>query len=324
MKKSKNILIQPNLDWYKKLSSRYKLPPKCPYVTIYKCPRYYLSVSLLGEKGITTPLDKKENKKCYRLWKKSELWPKRREEEPSIMGTETSKIYRNFCPEVTFELFGIFATNLSEYVDELDRNIAHKELTKIKAGKDDWRWYWSSIASQHYTDCPLYSILLKNPIDLKSGIDEIELTDLQRENYKKYKYKCYYKITIIGKDEDLKKENYIEIDDNGTELGKHNFILFLRLALELTRNNEGWVNIESFVQEIDLSFTGRHQLIGRLRENLAKIKVLDNNIVKELIENKKDGLYRISNHPDFISYKKNELLEDYSGNKFIADILREL
>lgn len=68
------------------------------------------------------------------------------------------------------------------------------------------------------------------------------------------------------------------------------------------------VNIESFVQEIDLSFTGIAQLIGRLRENLMKIKVLDNNIVKRLIENKKSGLYRISTHPDFITCNKEKLL----------------
>ncbi len=34
MKKNKNILIQPNLDWYKEISFRDKLPPRCPYVTI--------------------------------------------------------------------------------------------------------------------------------------------------------------------------------------------------------------------------------------------------------------------------------------------------
>jgi len=63
-----------------------------------------------------------------------------------------------------------------------------------------------------------------------------------------------------------------------------------------------------FVKEIDLSFTGRYQLIERLRGNLTKIKALDNNIVKELIENKKGGLYRISTHPDFITFNLEKLL----------------
>jgi hypothetical protein len=139
-------------------------------------------------------------------------------------------------------------------------------------------------------------------------LKENEITTKKSSGYKKYKYKCCYKINIIGKDEDLKKENYIEIGGNGIELGKNNFILFVKLALELTRNNEGWVDIEVFVQEIDLSFSGRHQLIERLRGNLTKIKVLDNSIVKELIENKKSGLYRISTHPDFITYNKEKLI----------------
>lgn len=39
-----------------------------------------------------------------------------------------------------------------------------------------------------------------------------------------------------------------------------------------------------------------------------KIKALDNNSVKKLIENKKSGLYRISTHPDFITYNKEKLL----------------
>lgn len=308
MKKRKVRIIQPNLDWYKKISSRNKLPPRCPYTTIYNCPRYYFSISLLGKKGITTPLDKEEDERCYKIWKKSELWSKRRDEEPSIMGTDTRKIYRNFCPEVVFEIFGIFATNLSEYADELDRNIAHKELTKIKAGKDDWRWYWSTIAPQHYTDCPYYSVLLGIPKDQEGDIRKVKLINSQKEDYKKYKYKTYFKIDIIGELKELKKEKYIKVNSNGIELGKNNFILFVKLAVELKRNNEGWVDIESFVQEIDLSFTGRYQLIARLRDDLVKIKALDNNIVKKLIENKKSGLYRISTHPDFITYDKDKLL----------------
>jgi hypothetical protein len=56
-------------------------------------------------------------------------------------------------------------------------------------------------------------------------LKENKITAEQSSDYKKYKYKCYYKINIIGKDEDLKKENYIEIDGNGIELGKNNFIL---------------------------------------------------------------------------------------------------
>lgn len=152
-------------------------------------------------------------------------------------------------------------------------------------------------------------------LDLK----ENKITNKQSADYKKYKYKCYYKINIIGKDEDLKKENYIEIDGNRLDLGKNSFILFKKLAEELKENMESWVEIEKFVEEIDLSFTGKHQLIERLRKSLTKLKFIDKDSAKELIENnknkrntknKKGGFYRISNHPDFITYNKEKLLNN--------------
>ena len=300
--------INPTLEWYKSISAKYNLSPRCPFASSYKCPIYYQSLSLLKDTG-ATKLDEKEDTQLEEYWEKSKLNPILKEEMPGVT-TKNKKFTAlyNFCPEVTFLRFRYFAEMLSEFADEIDKDVRYTELEKRNIDTNDWRWYFQYLTPQHYTDSSYYSILLKNPIDQKSGICEIELTDLQREDYKKYKYKCYYKINIIGKNEDLKKENYIEIDENGIELGKHNFIIFVKLASELTRNNEGWINIESFVQEIDLSFTGIYQLIGRLRENLMKIKALDNNSVKKLIENKKSGLYRISTHPDFITYNKEKLL----------------
>jgi len=295
--------INPTLEWYKLISAKNNLPPRCPFASSYKCPIYYQSLSLLEDTG-ATKLDEKEDKQLEEYWKKSKLNPILKEEMPGVTtkNDEFTSLY-NFCPEVTFLRFGYFASHLSEFADEIDKDIRYTELEKRNIDKDDCRWYFQYFTPKHYTDCSYYSILLANHIDQKNDIDEIKLTDSQRKDDKRY-----YRINIIGKDENRKKENYIEIDGNGIELGKNNFILFVKLALELKRNNEGWVNIESFVQEIDLSFTGRHQLIGRLRENLMKIKALDNNSVKELIENKKGGFYRIFTHPDFITFNMEKLL----------------
>lgn len=296
--------INPTIEWYKSISAKYNLTPRCPFANIYKCPKYYDSLYCLEGTGATSMTDQ-DIEELNKYWKEKKLKFGLKEEMPGVArNVDEFSFLTNFCPEVTFLRFGYFASKLSEFANEIDRDIKHKELGKRNIDHDDWRWYFQDLTPQHYTDCSFYSILLKNHIDQKRDIDEIKLTDSQKEDYKKYKYKTYYKINIIEKDEDLKKENYIEIDENGIELGKHNFIFFVKLASELKRNKEGWVNIESFVQEIDLSFTGIAQLIGRLRENLMKIKVLDNNIVKRLIENKKSGLYRISTHPDFITYNK--------------------
>ena len=154
------------------------------------------------------------------------------------------------------------------------------------------------------------------------GTGEFVVSKSQKEDYKKYKYKWHYRINIIERDKNSKRENSIEIDGNGIELGNNSFILFLRLTKELKSNMEGWLDIEEFVREVDLTFTGRHQLIDRLRNSLLKISFLDKGKVKELIENKKGGFYRISNHPDFIKFGKEQLMQIDEGK--IKDIIKQL
>lgn len=69
------------------------------------------------------------------------------------------KNFGNFCPEVAFEIFGYFASYLARYSDEIDQGIAHNKLGEGIAVKNDWRWAWGTLSPQHYTDCPLYSVL---------------------------------------------------------------------------------------------------------------------------------------------------------------------
>jgi len=291
------VFINPTLEWYKLISAKNNLSPRCPFASSYKCPIYYQSLSLLKDTG-ATKLDEKEDKQLEEYWKKSKLNPILKEEMPGITtkNDKFTSLY-NFCPEATFLRFGYFASHLSEFADEIDKDIRYAELEKRNIEKDDWRWYFQYLTPQHYTDCSFYSILLKNHIDQKSDIDEIKLTDSQRTDEKRY-----YKINIIGKDKNRKKENYIEIDGNGVSLSENNFLLFMRLILERKISDEGWVNVKKFIEETELKISGHYQLISRLRQNLQKI--LNEKETKELIKNKKSGLYRISTHPDFIIYKK--------------------
>ena len=78
------------------------------------------------------------------------------------LASDDPRHFRNFCPEALFELFGLFANNLSEHADEIDRGVAESQLKAEHAPASDWRWTWALATAMHYTDCPLYSPLLQD------------------------------------------------------------------------------------------------------------------------------------------------------------------
>ena len=153
------MITLPNLDWYLNISTRKQLSPRCPYASVYRCPRFYQSLSLLGEAG-NTKIDLKEDNKLKQTWEKTDVWPVTQEQATSISGPgDENKHFSHFCPEVSFDRFGLFATELHKYADELDLDIAHKELSREEVAPDDRRWNWSYVEPMHYTECPLYSLL---------------------------------------------------------------------------------------------------------------------------------------------------------------------
>lgn len=158
--------IDPDLQWYTGISQRKGLRSRCPFASVHRCPRFYQSLSLLGEAG-STRIEPKEEQRLLRKWKQSDLWPTTREQETWIAGEPGNPaIYSNFCPEVAYDRFGLFALNLARYADDIDLEAAYARLGRIDARGNDWRWAWSSVAPMHYTECPLYS-----PLDLDSSRD---------------------------------------------------------------------------------------------------------------------------------------------------------
>jgi hypothetical protein len=114
---------------------------------------------LLGEAG-STKIDTKEDDKLKHSWEKTDVWPVTAEQATSISGPgDETKHFSQFCPEVTFDRFGFFATELHKYTDEIDVGVAHKELSAKEVSPDDWRWHWCHVEPMHYTECPLYSLL---------------------------------------------------------------------------------------------------------------------------------------------------------------------
>lgn len=168
------MIVLPKLNWYLTISTRQGVSPRCPYASVYRCPRFYQSLSLLGEAG-STKIDDNENKWLQDSWKNTDLWPITDEQATMISGpADDTKHFSRFCPEVSYERFGLFATALHKYADDIDISVAHRKLSAIKVSADDWRWNWSLIEPMHFTECPLYSLLKagksKNELESNRGL----------------------------------------------------------------------------------------------------------------------------------------------------------
>ncbi len=149
----------PNSEWYLRVSRERGVTPPCPFATVERCPRYYQSLSLLGEAGSTKmPPDEDERLKTF--WEKSEFWPRTGEQATSISGSDRGwHSLSEFCPEVMYERFGLFAKGLRKYFDELDRGYAFEQLEKEGVPRTHWRWQWEWLKPLHFTECSLYSPL---------------------------------------------------------------------------------------------------------------------------------------------------------------------
>jgi hypothetical protein len=147
------------------MSQKYNFPPRCPFASAYRCPRYYQSLSLLGESRISTSIDPEEDNRLLEKWKESDLWPVIEEQATSISGIPGKYDFSNFRPEVSFEIFDLFASDLTPYPGR-DMDNAHVQLSEIKADATDWRWRWFHIKPIHFSQCPLFSPLSANPIHI--------------------------------------------------------------------------------------------------------------------------------------------------------------
>lgn len=146
-------------EWYRDRSTADSLSMHCPYATVERCPRYYQSLSLLKETGATS-IDEKEDEKLLKKWKKSELWPQIMEHSTSVSSTDEKFLgFSNFCPEVSYDRFGVFVSSIHSFPDELDQEAMHSYLSKINAPQNDVRWRWSHAEPLHFSECPLYSVL---------------------------------------------------------------------------------------------------------------------------------------------------------------------
>jgi hypothetical protein len=166
-------LIEPTPDqkWYAQVGAARGVHGRCPYATVEICPRFYQSLSLLGEVG-NTAIPKEEDDRLLTAWQKSDLWPRTSEQGTAVSGGGTS--LSNFCPEVTFDRFGYFVISLSRYGDEIDSGLAHERLAAHGAPAGHPLWSWQHATAQHFTDCPVHSVLKARPYSLVSSPKAME------------------------------------------------------------------------------------------------------------------------------------------------------
>lgn len=142
------------------ISSRRGATPRCPFASVHRCPRYYQSLSLLGRFG-NTPIAADQDAALLERWKKSDLWPVVDEQAVGVVSFGSyPTIFSNFCPEVAYDTFGIFAEGFGRAGDTFDTELRHERLSIEHAKPDDYRWNWNYASPLHYTECPLYAPLV--------------------------------------------------------------------------------------------------------------------------------------------------------------------
>ena len=153
-------VIEGTKEWYFRESERMKQKTsRCPFAQPDLCPRYYQSLTLSGELG-ATEMDSADAVRLEKRWSEAPPFAVLREQLPSVQKSDQRfSSLDNFCPEVAYDLQGVFATMLGRYVDELDSDLAHERLSRQGASRTDPAWTWGFVAPLHYTSCPTFSVL---------------------------------------------------------------------------------------------------------------------------------------------------------------------
>ncbi len=171
----------PDINWYVGLSRERGVTPRCPFASVETCPRYYSSLSLLGNAGSgRIPPDEEERLKAR--WEGLELWSKSGESIPGMFGNGKKYFsFVRFCPEVIYDRFDVFAVDLTDYYDSEERYFEHQKLRERNRPEGSWQWAWQAIRPMHFTECPLYSPLAhaRKDSDLESNRQKGEVLTLK-------------------------------------------------------------------------------------------------------------------------------------------------
>ncbi len=155
-------------------------------------------------------------------------------------------------------------------------------------------------------------------VSKKEGKD-VDLSKGQEEDYKRFEYKCRDKVYIPGTIP-MKRSNLIDVNGNEIGIADYIFVLFLSLVAELRKKEGGWVHVPTLMNDGRVTNGLKPQTFSNLRTQL-KGSLLDKEVLK-FIQNDGSGNYRVSTHPDFISYDKQKLINH--PNPDIRKVAEEL
>lgn len=149
------------IDWYLSVSRDRGVAPRCPFATVHRCPRFYLSTWVLNAVN-----KQPQDEALHGRWQRSKLYPSREDEFPRAAGNPNALHYGAFCPEIAYERFHRFASELTEYFDEDERRSGQ---VAAESGGPEWKSEWLTLTARHFTECPLYSVLLELPEPLQAA-----------------------------------------------------------------------------------------------------------------------------------------------------------
>jgi len=144
--------------------------------------------------------------------------------------------------------------------------------------------------------------------DLQSGRDTRVLSAEQENDYRHFGYRRQDVVSFpgtVGRD----GRNLVEINGCEVRLGDRAFNLLFRLAAQLKWDKEGWVHTSTLRTEGILADVEPYQIFDNLRSSLEPCLTGTNR--RDLIENIPRKGYRVSTHPDFITYNKERLLQQF-------------
>jgi len=131
------------------------------------------------------------------------------------------------------------------------------------------------------------------------------LSKKQNNDYIRHEYKSYDKVDIPGTNS-VYRSNEIIVNGVKIKIGDSIFLLLLRFIVELKKGEGGWINKNTLKSERIINDPNKYQIYSRLRTAL-KGSLIDKDGEK-FIESDGSKNYRVSTHPDFITYNKEKLL----------------